>query len=105
MTTIEFGYTVEGREHTGILSYSDGLLGPLVVAPDEETAYTFCAGYNQAGANAVLLRQELDAPVVYREVRAGESPERVLSRFINEWLPDLGDLQEQVRRLLADYLH
>jgi hypothetical protein len=104
MTTIEFGYTVGGREHTGVLSYSDGLLGPLVVSPDEETAFTFCAGYHQAGANAVFLRQEIDAPVVYREVGRDESPESVLSRFIGDWLPGLGDLREQVRLLMADYL-
>jgi hypothetical protein len=31
-------------------------------------------------------------------------PEELLERFIDEWLPELGDLQNQVRALLSDHL-
>jgi hypothetical protein len=103
--TIEFTYTVAGGERDGILSYGDGLLGPLVVAPDEETAYTFAAGYSQAGSNAVFLKQALDSPVEFQVLPLGwHQPEELLGRFIAEWLPELGDLQDQVRALLSDYL-
>ena len=101
---IEFTYTVARGEHHGILSYADGLMGPITVSPDEESCYTYCAGYSQAGSNAVFLRQEIDAPVEYREVRRGESPESLLARFVGEWVPDLGDLRDQLRALLGEYL-
>jgi hypothetical protein len=103
--TIEFTYTVAGGERDGILAYADGLLGPIAISPDEESCYTFCGGYSRAGSNAVFLRQEIDAPVEFRVLPSGShQPEELLERFIDEWLPELGDLQTQVRALLADYL-
>jgi hypothetical protein len=103
--TIEFTYTVAGGERDGLLAYSDGLLGPIVLSHDEETAYTYCGGYSQAGCNAVFLKQALDAPVEFQVLPVGEhQPEALLERFIAEWLPELGDLRTQVRALLADYL-
>jgi hypothetical protein len=101
---IEFCYTVSGGERHGILAYADGLLGPIAVSPDEESCYTYCAGYSQACSNAVFVTQEIDAPVEFCEVHRGQ-PENLLARFIDEWLPDVGDLRQQVRLLLSDYLH
>jgi hypothetical protein len=104
MITIEFTFTVSGRERTGILSYSDGL-GPITVEPDEETCYTYCAGYSQAGHNAVFLKQAIDSPVEFEILpRAWHEPEELLARFIDVWLPDEGDLRQQVRLLLAEHL-
>jgi hypothetical protein len=101
---IEFTYTDQDGEQAGILSYGDGLLGPIVVSPDPESAYTYCAGYSQAGSNAVFLRQEIDAPVEHLVVRRADGPEPLLARFISDWLPARGDLRDQVRLLLSDYL-
>jgi hypothetical protein len=101
---IEFTFTAEGGECHGILSYADGLLGPIAVCPDEESCYTYCAGHSQAGSNAVFLRQEIDSPVEFLVVGRGEHPEDLLARFIAEWVPDRGDLREQLRALLGDYV-
>jgi hypothetical protein len=101
---IEFAYTAEGSERHGILSYTDGLLGPIAVIPDEESCCTYCGGYGPAGSSAVFLRQEIDSPVEFLVVERGEHPEGLLARFIAEWVPDRGDLREQLRALLGDYV-
>ena len=103
--SIEFSYAVEGDECYGILSYADGLLGPITVYPDEESAYTYAAGYCQAGgATALFVRQEIDSIVKFRHLRDDEHPETLLARFLDEWVPDRGDLRAQLRALLAEYL-
>jgi hypothetical protein len=103
--TIEFTYTAAGGERDGIVAYGDGLLGPIAVYPDEESAYTYAAGYCQAGSNAVFLRQGVDSPVEFQILPVGKHcPEELLARFIAEWLPESGDLRGQVRLLLDGYL-
>jgi hypothetical protein len=103
--TIEFTYTVAGGERDGIVVYGDGLMGPITVYPDEESAYTYAAGYCQAGgATALFVRQEIDSIVKFRHVRDDEHPETLLARFLDEWVPDRGDLRDQLRALLGDYI-
>jgi hypothetical protein len=98
-----FRYLVAGHTCDGLITCEDALLGPIVVYPDDECAYTYAAGFSQAGSNAVFLNQQLDGQVEIRQVDAGEV-ESFLRTFILEWLPDRGNLKSVVTELLSDYL-
>jgi hypothetical protein len=99
----KFTYVLDGHTCQGLITCEDALLGPIIVYPDQESAFTYAAGYSQAGSDAVLLHQQIDGKVEMRHLDDQEV-EGFLLVFVEEWLPDRGNLQSVVKQLLAEYL-
>jgi hypothetical protein len=99
----EFTYLIDGHTCQGLITYEDGQLGPIVVYPDSENAYTYLAGYSQAGSDALYVHQQVNSVVEFRHVK-DQQVESLLREFIQEFLPPGGGLRSIITAMLSDYI-